>query len=155
MDVLEKGCVKKQSAHAFLLTTAAKALASDELTSHGTTATVRGESETIAALHRPPGLRIRKRSRKGKIRWISLCITVEPRGMFLYWFSLFGMVKKKFSVSTLCEVLEMSSIAEGTSYESPNTLFVRLSNSDRSLDLLPTTGSDAKDISAFFRGFKS
>jgi hypothetical protein len=113
----------------------------------------------VHGLYASPGARILKRSRKGVCRPISLRIAVGTNGTFLYWFSFLRLRKKKFNLSTLCEVAEHADA--GPSLPPPpspaadkSLLIIRLRNEDRTLDFVVDNSLDRSAFSDFFNEFR-
>lgn len=94
------------------------------------------------------GAKITKRSRKGVCRQIHMRIAVDSKGTFLYWFSFMKLRKKKFNLSTLCEVVEHCDA------DPSPPLIIRLRNTERTLDFTVDSTSDYHVFSKFFNEFR-
>jgi hypothetical protein len=157
-DIDEYHNNKRALAHLYLLTMASKAIA----TIDARKAAEEGSSisqptgSPLIGLYQASGARVIKRSRKGKARHISLHIMVDDKGTFLYWYSMLGLRKKKFNLSTLFEMgdimVEYPKSSHGITTEM-NVL--RLRNDERSLDLVAESPGDHAVFSKFFNGFRT
>lgn len=144
----------REMAYAYLLTVAAKAIATmDAVTAaEEGSAVVSSISGPLAGLYQVSGARVVKRSRKGKTRRIALHIAVEEKGTFLFWTSMLGLRTKKFNLSTLHEITEM--VDGQKSSRSGDVNIVRLRNAERCLDFVVDSGGDHSIFCNFFNDFR-